>query len=95
MRKIILFMTLALAGLSMMASPVDPDKARQVAVHFVAQHTKDVGQLSATLVYTHPMPKSGRPAMYAFNVSNKGRDCAFVLVSAHVKKFFSRHVVFG
>ena len=68
-----------------MASPVDPQRAMQVAKQFVPQPsvqkapgrgTKD--EASSTIVYTHMMPNSDRPAFYIVNVE----DGAFVLVSA-------------
>ncbi len=77
MKKLLSFIVLTLTALSMMAKPVDPDKAMQVAKNFVAQYVKDADQLEAVVVYTHPMPKSGQPAMYVVNLGS-----AFVIVSA-------------
>lgn len=64
-------------GHSMMAKPVEPEKAMQVAKNFVAQYVKGTDKLEATVVYTHKMPKSGQPAMYVVNLGNM-----FVIVSA-------------
>lgn len=77
MKKTLLFLLLTLTGLSVMASPVKPQKALLVAKNFMAQYVKGADQMEATVVYTHPMPKSGQPAMYAVNIGNM-----FVLVSA-------------
>ena len=77
MKKTLLFLLLTMTGLSVMASPVKPQKALLVAKNFMAQYVKGADQMEATVVYTHPMPKSGQPAMYAVNIGNM-----FVLVSA-------------
>ena len=77
MKKTLLFSLLTLMGLTMMASPVDTDKAMQVAKNFMAQYVKNADQLEAMVVYTHPMPKSGQPAMYVVNIGS-----AFAIVSA-------------
>ena len=77
MKKSLLFMLLTLMGHSMMAKPVEPEKAMQVAKNFVAQYVKGTDKLEATVVYTHKMPKSGQPAMYVVNLGNM-----FVIVSA-------------
>ena len=61
MKKTLLFMLLTLMGHSMMAKPVEPEKAMQVAKNFVAQYVKGTDKLEATVVYTHKMPKSGQP----------------------------------
>ena len=78
MKKLLSFIVLALMGLSLMASPVEPEKAAQVAKNFVAQYVKGANQYSAEVVYTHLMPKSRQAAMYVVNVGN-----TFVLVSAN------------
>ena len=78
MKKSLLFMLLTLMGHSMMAKPVEPEKAAQVAKNFVAQYVKGANQYSAEVVYTHLMPKSRQAAMYVVNVGN-----TFVLVSAN------------
>ena len=70
-------MMLSLMGLTMMAKPVDPDRAVLIARNFIAQYVKGADQMTATVVYTHPMPKSKLPAMYVVNVGN-----TFVIVSA-------------
>ena len=70
-------MLLTLMGHSMMAKPVEPEKAMQVAKNFVAQYVKGTDKLEATVVYTHKMPKIGQPAMYVVNLGNM-----FVIVSA-------------
>ena len=72
------FLSLAIL-MTMMASakPVDSDRAAQVAKNFVAQYVKGTDQYTATVVYTHPMPKNGQPAMYAVNVGSM-----FVIVAA-------------
>ena len=75
-----------LMGLTMMAKPVDPDRAVQVARNFVAQYVKGADQMTATVVYTHPMQgerskvrgeNGERPAMYVVNIGNM-----FVIVAA-------------
>lgn len=77
MKKKIIFFAMLFAGLSLMAKPVEPKKAVQVAKNFVAQYVKGADQYSAEVVYTHLMPKSKLAAMYVVNVGNM-----FVLVSA-------------
>ena len=73
-----LFLSLAvLIALTASAKPVDPDRAAQVAKNFVAQYIKGADRMTAAVAYTHPMPQSGRTAMYVVNVGNM-----FVLVSA-------------
>ena len=68
---------MTLTGLSMMAKPVEPEKAVQVAKNFMAQYVKGADKMEATVSYTHPMSKSGQPAMYVVNLGS-----AFVIVSA-------------
>ena len=76
--KKLLFLSLAvMITLMASANPVDPDRAVQVAKNYLAQYVKGADQYSATVVYTHSMPKSGQPAMYVVNVGNM-----FVLVAA-------------
>ncbi|MBP5546518.1 MAG: thiol protease/hemagglutinin PrtT [Bacteroidales bacterium] len=77
MKKSLLLFAMTLMGLTMVAKPVDSDRAVQVARNFVAQYVKGAENLTATVVYTHPMPKSHQPAMYVVNVGN-----TFVIVSA-------------
>ena len=86
MKKRTILALLALVFVNVaMASPVDPQRAMQVAKQFVPQSSvqkapgrgaKD--EASSTIVYTHMMPNSDRPAFYIVNVG----DGAFVLVSA-------------
>ena len=77
MKKILLSLLLTLMGLSLIANPVDPDKAIQVAKRFAMLQVK-ITDSSAAIVYTHTMPNSGSPAIYAVNVGGS----AFVLVAA-------------
>ncbi len=77
MKKTLLFLLMTLTGLSMMAKPVEPEKAMQVAKNFIAQYVKGTDKMEATVVYTHTMPKSGQPAMYVVNLGH-----AFVIISA-------------
>ena len=67
------------------ASPVDPQRAIKVAQEFVPKSTDQRAPIrgsqtepSSSIVYTHMMPNSDRPAFYIVNVD----DGAFVLVSA-------------
>ena len=67
------------------ATPVDPQQAIQVAQQFVPKSTAQRAPMrgsrtdpSSSIVYTHMMPNSDRPAFYIVNVD----DGAFVLVSA-------------
>ena len=85
MKKQIIFLVLALMGLTVMAKPVEPATAVQVARHFAltqlnAKQRAFLGDepfADATVVYAHPMPESGRPAMYVVNLGS-----AFVIVAA-------------
>jgi hypothetical protein len=77
MKKLLSILVLTLMGLSLMANPIDPQFAAKVAKNFVAQRVKVAEGLVPQIVYTHPMPKSGLPAMYAVNVGS-----AFVIVAA-------------
>ena len=85
MKKQIIFLVLALMGLTLMAKPVEPATAVQVARHFAltqqgAKQRAFLGDepfADANVVYTHPMPESGRPAMYVVNLGS-----AFVIVAA-------------
>lgn len=83
--------TLALVALIVFASivkasPVDPQRAIQVAQEFVPKSTSaqkapmrgSQSEPSSSIVYTHMMPNSARPAFYIINVE----DGAFVIVSA-------------
>ena len=78
MKKLFILVAMVLSGVVMMANPVDPDKAVQVAKNFVKTQVK-MDSYNATLVYTHPMPRTGEPAFYAVNVNGS----AFVLVAAN------------
>lgn len=86
MKRYLLFIvSLFVFTFSVMAEPVDPDKALQIAKQFVPQPSKarkaqkkvDAAETS-TIVYTHKMPKSNRAAFYIVNVDGG----SFVLVSA-------------
>ena len=78
----LLFVAIAV---SVFASPVDPQRAMQVAKQFVPQSSVQrapkrgsQAEPSSSIVYTHMMPGSDRPAFYIVNVN----DGSFVLVSA-------------
>lgn len=85
MKKSLLILMLTLAGLSVLAKPVEPETAVRVARNFaLSQLTeKQRAQLGkesfadAHIVYTHTMPKSDKAAMYVVNLGS-----AFVIVSA-------------
>ncbi len=77
MRRILFFVLMVLLSITMMANPVDPDKAIQVARNHVMSQVK-MDNYNAMLVYTHPMPKTGESAFYVVNVGSS----AFVLVAA-------------
>ena len=70
---------------SVFASPVDPQRAIQVAQQFVPQSSSAQrapmrgakSEPTSTIVYTHMMPGSDRAAFYIINVGD-----AFVIVSA-------------
>ena len=83
-RLISLSFAIVMMVVAVMAAPVNPQRAMQVARQFLpvsesaAQAPSRVdAQPTPIIVYTHPMPKSGQPAFYIINV-----DGAFVLVSA-------------
>lgn len=87
MRKRTILALLALVFVSgVMANPVDPQRAIEVAQQFVPKSTTaqrapmrgSQSGLSSSIVYTHMMPNSNRPAFYIVNVDGG----AFVLVSA-------------
>lgn len=70
---------------SVLADPVNPELAMQVAKQFIPHSSlskkvpaKGGEPQTATIVYTHKMPKSHRAAFYIVNVG----DGSFVLVSA-------------
>ncbi len=76
--KKILFLSFAVSiTLMVAAKPVAPDHAVLLARNFMMQYVKGADQMTAMVVYTHPMPKSHQPAMYVVNVGN-----TFVIVSA-------------
>lgn len=85
MRRTVLFLTcFCLFASFVLANPVDPQRALQIAKEFVPQSSlakKALGKGDTTptsiIVYTHKMPKSGRDAFYIVNVGE-----SFVLVSA-------------
>ena len=77
MKKLLSLSLAALFALSVCAKPVDHSTAIRVAQNFAKSQVK-MADYSATIVYTHTMPKSGQPAMYAINVGNS----AFVIVAA-------------
>ena len=84
MRKSILLISVLAVSIAASAAVVTPEKAMQVAQSFVpVQKTskKNAQGVAATtpssIVYTHYMPKSGRPAIYVVNVGN-----AFAVISA-------------
>ena len=77
MKKLLSFIVMTLMGMALMAKPVDPTVAVRVAQNFAATQVKMVDN-TAKIVYTHPMPNSGQPAMYVVNVGSS----AFVIVAA-------------
>ena len=84
MRKTFLLISILAVSIAASAAVVTPERAMQVAQSFVpVQKTskKNAPGVAATptsqIVYTHYMPKSGRPAIYVVNIGN-----AFAIVSA-------------
>ncbi|MBO7111035.1 MAG: C10 family peptidase [Bacteroidaceae bacterium] len=85
-RTILALMAICVIVSIVKASPVDPQSAIQVAQQFVPKSTTaqrapmrgSSAEPSSSIVYTHMMPNSDRPAFYIVNVD----DGAFVLVSA-------------
>ena len=82
-----LFLTAILLVFSMLvvAAPVDPMRALEVAEQFAPQQAKGKGIKSKTapeqsyeIVYTHRMPNSDRAAFYVVKLGEKG----FVIISA-------------
>ena len=70
-----IMLMLALFVGQLIASPVDVDRARQLGLKYVQNHSaKNVAELS--LAYTE-MTESGMPALYVFNF-----DGGFIIVSA-------------
>ena len=87
MKKKTILALLALVFVSAVtANPVDPQRAIEVAQQFVPKSTTaqrapmrgSQSEPSSSIVYTHMMPNSNRPAFYIVNVDGG----AFVLVSA-------------
>ena len=84
MKRSVLFLVSLLVVTTMVAAPVSQQRAMQVAQQFIpvpdgqaqAPGLREEAQ-PAGIVYTHPMPKSGRPAFYVVNVGG-----SFVIVSA-------------
>lgn len=89
MKKNIFLLLLIVLSFTAGALPVDSERAILAAKNFVMQRT-GATQVSATVVYTHYMPQSGLPSMYAVNINygsgaartsgNGGRG--FVLIAA-------------
>ena len=77
MKNLLSIIVMILMGMSLMAKPVDPTMAVRVAQNFAATQVK-MADNTAKIVYTHPMPNSGQPAMYVVNVGSS----AFVIVAA-------------
>ncbi len=77
MKNLLSIIVMILMGMSLMAKPVDPTVAVRVAQNFAATQVK-MADNTAKIVYTHPMPNSGQPAMYVVNVGSS----AFVIVAA-------------
>lgn len=83
-RTVLFLMCFCLFASFVLAGPVDPQRALQIAKEFVPQSSavkkapkKGETTPTSNIVYTHKMPKSGRDAFYIVNVGD-----AFVLVSA-------------
>lgn len=68
---------------SVYATPVDPNRALNVAEQFMPsqptskRNVKGTPQQLSEIVYTHYMPQSGRPAIYVVNING-----GFALISA-------------
>ena len=84
-RTILVLVVILVIASIVKASPVDPQHAIKVAQEFVPKSTAQRAPIrgsqtepSSSIVYTHMMPNSDRPAFYIVNVD----DGAFVLVSA-------------
>lgn len=84
MKKLSFFLISLFISLLSFAGEVTEEQALQKALQFVPESLSQqnlgrrAGKESATIVYTHKMPRSNRAAFYIINV---GKD-AFVLVSA-------------
>ena len=83
MKKLAFFISFLIISLFLSAAVVEPERAVQVAQSFVPSTTvlkkgsKKAITPESKIVYTHYMPKSGKPAIYVVNVGD-----AFALVSA-------------
>lgn len=85
-KRTILVLLFVVMAAYVFASPVDPQRAMQVAKQFVPQSTTvkrapkrgSQTEPSSSIVYTHMMPGGDRPAFYIVNVDGG----SFVLVSA-------------
>lgn len=84
MKRSVLFLVSLLVVATMVAAPVSQQRAMQVAQQFIPVPDNQAQapgmraeEQPADIVYTHPMPKSGRPAFYVVNVGG-----SFVIVSA-------------
>ena len=84
MKKHFLLITLLIVAIAASAAVVSPERALQTAQEFVPTQVKAKKNAKgktvvqpSEIVYTHYMPKSGRPAIYVVNVGN-----AFAIVSA-------------
>lgn len=83
MKKLALIVSFLIVSLVLSATVVEPERALQVAKSFVPSQpalkkgTKKAITSESEIVYTHYMPKSGKPAIYVVNIGD-----AFALVSA-------------
>jgi len=84
LRNLLFASILTLFSFSVYAAPVDPARAINVAEQFMPakqispkQGKAAPAQLAPEIVYTHYMPKSGKPAIYIINING-----GFALVSA-------------
>ena len=84
MKRSVLFLVSLLVVTTMVAAPVSQQRAMQVAQQFIPVPDAQAQapgmraeEQPTSIVYTHPMPQSGRPAFYVVNVGG-----SFVIVSA-------------
>ena len=83
MKKLAFFISFLIISLFLSAAVVEPERAVQVAQSFVPSTTvlkkgsKKAITPESKIVYTHYMPKSGKPAIYVVNIGD-----AFAMVSA-------------
>lgn len=73
-----------LAVPSLLAAPVSPDQARDIAAGFLsgpdgARAMRGISSAPLTLAYTHADKASGNPTVYAFN---RGTNNGYILVAA-------------